>query len=690
MRFQPICSGALRQLPLRGALALVLMAGAPLVALADANDPTQAFAASGMKPSIAPGDDFNGYVNGGWIDATEIPADQSYWGIDGQMAEDTDKRVAKLIEDAAKSGAEASADARRVGMFYAAYMDEAGIEAKGLAPLQPLLQRIASVPDKKALARMLGSTLRADVDPLNATNFFTENLFGLWVAQGLHDPLHYQAYLLQGGLGLPDREYYLDKDAKMAGIRTKYVAHIAAVLKLAGFKDTDRRAAQIFELERKIAQSHARREDSEDIVKADNTWSKQDFAGKARGMDWNAFFDAAGLAGQQHFGVWHPAAVKGEAALVEATPLAVWKDYLSYHAVNHFSGYLPKAFADERFAFYGTVLSGTPQQRARWKRAVSATNAAVGDSVGHLYVDRYFSAEDKARVQAMVGNIVNAFAQRIDRLEWMAPQTKIQAKEKLKTLYVGVGYPEHWRDYTGLDIAPDDALGNAMRAEEFGTRQQLAKFGKPIDKTEWAMVPHIVNAVNLPLQNALNFPAGILQPPSFDPAASDASNYGAIGATIGHEISHSFDDQGAQFDAAGRLRNWWSKDDLAHFKKSSAALAAQFSTYHPFPDLAVNGQQTLSENIADLAGLTVAYDAYHASLKEPSAAADKEFFIAFGASWREKAREKALRVQIATDGHAPAQYRVATVRNLDAWYAAFDVKPGQALYLTPEARVRIW
>lgn len=679
----------LRRTPI-AAIAFAVSVGAPNGAVAAGFELPAAYAVGGMKSSVRPGDDFNGYVNGGWIDATEIPADKSHWGIDGEIAEATDKRVAQLIEDAAKGGADTSADARRVGTFYVSFMDEAGIEAKGLAPLNPLLRQIASVSDKTGLARLLGSTLRADVDPLNMTNFFTENLFGLWVAQGLHDPENYQAYLLQGGLGLPDREYYLAKDAKMAAIRAKYVAHIATVFKLAGYKDANRRAAKVFELERQIAVSHSSREDSEDIVKADNTWSSHDFAQKARGMDWAAFFDGAGLSGRQSFGIWHPGAVKGEAALVGAVPLPVWKDYLSFHAINHFSNELPKAYADAHFAFYDTVLSGTPQQPARWKRAVDETNAAVGDSVGRLYVARYFPADAKAKVQAMVGNIVKAFAQRIDRLDWMAPATKIEAKEKLKTLYVGVGYPEHWHDYTGLEILPGDALGNSMRAEEFAYRRELAKFGKPVDRSEWAMLPQVVNAVNLPLQNALNFPAGILQPPSFDPAAADAINYGAIGAVIGHEISHSFDDQGSQFDAQGRLRNWWSADDLAHFKKSSAALAAQFSTYRPFPDLAVNGQQTLSENIADLAGLTVAYDAYHASLSDQSKAADQQFFIAFAESWREKAREMALRRQIATNGHAPAQYRVATVRNLDAWYRAFQVQPGQGLYLSPEARVRIW
>jgi endothelin-converting enzyme/putative endopeptidase len=646
------------------------------------------YAVPGMKPSVAPGDDFNAYVNGGWTDATEIPADKRAWGVDAEMTELTDKRVADLIVEAGKNGA--TEDARRVGAFYNAFIDEAGVEAKGLAPIQPLLKSIAAVSNKVELAHMLGSTMRADVDPLNNSNFYTGNVFGVWVAQGLHDPEHYQAYLLQGGLGMPDREYYLAKNDKMAAIRAKYQEHIVKVLTLAGVKDAKARAAKIVELERKIAMSHASRADSEDVGKADNSWSKADFATKAHGMDWNAFFDGAGLASQEKFGVWHPSAVKGESALVASTPLNVWKDYLTFHALNHFAPVLPKADADENFAFNETVLSGIPQQSPRWKLGVKATNESLGDSVGHLYVDRYFPPEAKAKVQAVVTNLINAFAVRIDHLEWMAPSTKEEAKAKLKTLYVGVGYPDHWSDYTGLEIKADDAFGNLQRAEEFAYQRELKKFGKPVDRTEWAMVPQIVNAVNLPLQNALNFPAGILQAPTFDPAAPDAVNYGAIGATIGHEISHSFDDQGAQFDSQGRLRNWWTPDDLKHFQKSSAALAAQFSSYRPFPDLAINGQQTLSENIADLAGLTAAYDAYHASLSDPSKAADQQFFIAYAESWREKEREAAMRRAIATNGHAPPPYRVQTVRNMDAWYKAFDVQPGQKLYLAPDARVRIW
>ncbi|HEV7814380.1 MAG TPA: M13 family metallopeptidase, partial [Janthinobacterium sp.] len=448
----------------------------------------------------------------------------------------------------------------------------------------------------------------------------------------------------------------------------------------------------VFELERKIAQVHASREDSADIGKANNVWSMADFARKAPGLDWSAFFRSAGLADQKTFGVWHPGALSGTAKLVDEVPLSTWKDFLDFHAINHFSATLPKAFADQHFAFYERALSGTPQQPMRWKRALASTNNALQDAVGRMYVERYFPPESKARLQDMVRNIVAAFSHRIDKLDWMAPATKVQAQEKLKTLIVGIGYPDRWKSYRDLKVLPRDAFGNVLRAEQFNTAQQVAKLHRPVDRSEWAMPAQLVNAVNLPLQNALNFPAAILQPPFFDPKASDAVNYGGIGATIGHEISHSFDDQGAQFDAQGRLRDWWSAADMAHFKASSAALAAQFSAYKPFPDLAINGQQTLSENLADLAGLSAAYDALKTSEagKPAGADTDRDFFIGYAQSWRTKTRDEALRRQILTDGHAPAAYRTATVRNLDAWYQAFDVQPGQALYLAPAQRVRAW
>ncbi|MDB5962864.1 MAG: peptidase [Massilia sp.] len=571
-------------------------------------------------------------------------------------------------------------------------MDEAAIEAKGAAPLKPLLAKIDAIKDKAELTRALGTSVRADVDPLNNTNFFTENIFGLWVAQGLNDPSRNMPYLLQGGLGMPDRAYYLTDNAKMADLRTRYQQHIAAMLKLAGYNDSEARAAKVFALETEIAKAHASREDSADVLKGNNSWNLKDFASNAPGMDWNAFFKAAGLSGQNKFIVWHPGAAKGEAALVGSGDLATWKDYLAFHQINHFGPNLSKAFVDQRFEFYGKALTGTPEQSARWKRALAATNSALDQSVGKVYVDRNFAAADKVRIQQMVSNIIAAFSKRIDKLDWMAPATRAQAQEKLKTLYVGVAYPDRWESYAGLKVVPGDAFGNAMRAELFQTRQRIAKLNKKVDKTEWAMPPQLVNAVNMPLQNGIVFPAAILQPPFYDPKASDATNYGAIGSVIGHEISHSFDDQGAQFDAQGRLRDWWTKEDKEHFTKASAKLAAQFSAYKPFPDLAVNGNLTLSENLADLAGLAASYDAFRATLagKPVPPDADNDFFLGFAHSERSKMREAQLRRIVLTDGHAPSQYRASTVRNLDAWYQAFDVKPGQSLYLAPAERVRVW
>jgi putative endopeptidase len=388
--------------------------------------------------------------------------------------------------------------------------------------------------------------------------------------------------------------------------------------------------------------------------------------------------------------------VTGISALVANQPLDVWKEYLTFRAIDRASGLLPKAFAAERFKFYGTTLNGIPQQSERWKRAVNNTSAALGDAVGQLYVKQYFPPEAKAKIQTMVRNIVAAFGKRIDNLSWMTPATRAKAKAKLGTLYVGVGYPEHWRDYTGLKVLRDDPLGNAEASDLFDYQWTLGKLKLPVDKTEWWLNPQTVNALNLPIQNGLNFPAAILNPPFFDPNADPVENYGSIGAVIGHEISHSFDDTGAQFDAYGRLLNWWTPPDLEHFRAAADRLAAQFDAYEPLPGLHVNGKLTLSENIADVAGLSAAYDAYRSAYAgKPSSntkglSDDQRFFIAFGQSWRGKMRPEFLRVILTTDGHAPDQYRADTVRNVDAWYAAFNIQPGRKLYLAPDARVRVW
>ena len=699
------CSAQLGCLPLNlSKLSLTLMLAVPgvLVAVparAQQNAIVQAPASSStissstasrnrMDQRVAAGDDFNRYANGGWEDATEIPADKGSWGIFGQLSEDTDKKVVKLIEQAAQ--ATAGSEARKVADFYQAYLDMASINQLGLAPLQAQLQRIDALTNKSALSSYLGQQLRADVDPLNVTNLSTENLFGLWVAQDFHDHSRYTGYLLQGGLGMPDREYYVSRNPKMAALRSSYRTHIANMLGLAGVADAEAAAQRVMALETQIARSHVSREISSNVLKADTSWRSADFSRLAPGMDWPAYFAAAELSAQASFMVWHPSALKGAAKLVAATSLDSWKDYLRFHAINQHASVLPQAFVDQKFAFYGAALNGTPEPAPRWKNAVAATNNSLAEVLGKLYAEQHFSPQAKAKVQDMVVNILAAFSQRIAALDWMAASTKAEAQAKLKVMYVGVGYPDKWRDYSGLQVSATDAYGNQERTEIFAYQQAKAKLGKAVDATEWCMYPQEVNAVNMPMQNALNFPAAILQAPFFDLAVSDAVNYGAIGAIIGHEISHSFDNSGAQFDAKGELRNWWSKADLAHFQKSSKALVAQYSAYKPFPDLAINGQQTLDENIADLAGLQVAYNAYRSSVANANEETDKEFFLAYAESWRNKFREPSLRNQIATNGHAPAAYRVLTVRNLDAWYPAFNVQSGQRLYLAPKARVRVW
>ena len=651
---------------------------------------------AGIDRAVTPGDDFFGFANGAWMKSTEIPADRASWGTGGIVQERTAKRTADLIAEAAKQNAPAGTDARKIGDYYASFMDEAMIESKGLAPLAPTMAAIAAIKDGASLAKYLGGTLRADVDVLNATNLDTDNLFGLWVAQDLDKPAEYATFLLQGGLELPDRDYYLATTPRMVDIRAKYVAHIATVLEMAKVADPKAKAARIFELEKKIAEAHASREDTEDVQKGNNHWTRAELGSRAPGLDWTAFLAAAQLDKQPGFVVWQPRAVTGIAALAKSQPLATWKELLTFHALEHHSAFLPKAFVEESFAFYGKTLNGTPQQRERWKRAVEETDNALGEVVGKLYVARYFPPAEKARAEEMVKNVVAAFGRRIDALEWMAPKTKAQAKAKLAVLKVGVGYPDKWRDYSALDVSRDDAFGNVERASLFEYRRNLKKLGQPVDRSEWVMNAQLVNAVNLPAMNALNFPAAILQPPDFDPTRPSVMDYGSAGAVIGHEICHSFDDQGALFDAAGKLNNWWTPEDFAHFRASSAALVAQYDAYKPFPDAHVNGKQTSSENIADVAGLNAAYDAYRLSQGGKEAptvqglTGDQQFFISFAQAWRYKIREEAARKRLVTDGHAPAEYRADTVRNLDAWYGAFDVKAGQALFLAPAARVKVY
>ena len=699
---------SLRRAPLALALlciasGLVLVACQPrtphaanTAATAPAAAPTSGIDVAGMDKSVAPGDDFYAYANGHWQQATQIPADRASTGVFYTVFERAEKRLSDLMQSLQKENPAAGSNERKIVDYYAAFMNESAIESAGLTPLKPSLDAIDGIKDVSGLSRYLGSTLRADVDPINATNYYTENLFGLFVAAGLEDHSHNVGYLLQGGLGMPDREYYLSNDPAMVANRNAYKAYMVALLKQAGEADAEAKAKAIFDLEMKIAQAQANIIDTQNIHKANNPWPVAEFAQHAPGIDWAAYLDAAGLANQQTLVAWQPEAISKLSLLVASQPLQVWKDYLRFHAINHYATLLPKAYADLAFGFYGTQLSGTTAQRDRWKRALAATNRDLGDAVGQLYVRQYFPASSKAQVEDMVHNILNAFRDGVDGLTWMSPETKKMAKEKAENMHVNVGYPATWRNYATLEIKPDDALGNMMRADAFEFQHQRDKLGKAPDPNEWWMTPQTVNAVNLPVQNAMNFPAAILEAPFFDPKADAAANYGAIGAIIGHEISHGFDNLGAEFDAQGRLHNWWTPEDAAHFKAAADRLAAQYDAYEPLPGLHINGKQTLGENIADLSGLQAAFVAYHKSLGGKPApviegmTGDERFFLAFGQAWRTKMRDAALRSQLVGNEHAPGQWRSLTVRNLDAWYATFGVKDGQKLFLKPEDRVRIW
>ena len=646
--------------------------------------------------SVKPGDDFEEYANGGWRKTAEIPPDRPSTGAGFEVFQRAEQRTADLVREVAGGNPQSDTPQGMIANYYAAFMDTANIEKRGLDPLKEKLREIEQIATKVDLARVLGQRLRADVDPLNATQMWTENLFGVWVTQALSEPERTVPYLLQGGLGMPDREYYISDKPEMAKLRTAYQSYVVDLLKLARMSDPAGRAERITALEKKIAAVHADIVTSEDVHKANNPATVADLKSKAPGLDWDAYLSAAGLDKQPMFIIWQPDAIKGLSALVGSEPLDTWKEWLAFHTINQHAAFLRQAYYDLHFGFYDKTLQGTPKQRDRWKRAIASLNADLGDAVGKIYVAKYFPPSSKAEVQEMVSNLLAAFDHRIDALSWMAPATKEQAKAKLKTLRIGVGYPDSWRDYAGLVIRRDDALGNHWRASEWEYHHQLAKLGRPVDRREWWMTPQTVNALNLPLQNGLNFAAAILDPPFFDPKADAAANYGATGATIGHEISHSFDNSGAEFNAQGKLANWWTPEDAAHFKAASQQLVEEFNKYEPLPGLHVNGEQTLGENIADVAGLFAAYDAYKLSLhgKElpviEGLTGDQRFFLAYAQSWRQKIRDAALRSQIVTNEHAPARERAQTVRNIDGWYDAYGVKPGEKLYLESNERVRIW
>jgi putative endopeptidase len=644
-------------------------------------------------PSVKPGEDFYRYANGGWLARSVIPAGQQSYGTREMLKEKTGEQVHKLIQDAAVTHSAKGSIAEKVGGYYASFMDEAGIEAKGWTPLTDEMAAIAAITNKSTLSAYLGKTLNSEVDGLTAN---ADHVLGVWINQGFDDSEHNLPHLWQGGLGLPDRDNYIDPSSKMVELRAKYQAHIAALLKLAGITGSETRAAQVLSFETRLARTFAPDSDAADVFKQNNPWKRADFDVRAPGMDWEAYFKSAGLAGQSDFIVWQPSAVTGISALVDIDGIDQWRDYLRFHLIEHYASVLPRAAVAEHFAFYGNTLAGTQEAPNRAEAAVDATNGALGQAVGQLYAQLYFPPEAKARAQAMVNDLITAFRARIANVTWMSSQTKEKALAKLAALEIGIGYPDTWIDYSTLDIVRGDAVGNMKRAEEFNRLRNLARLSQPVEPIEWLINPQVSGAIIMFSPNAEFFSAAILQPPYFDSQGDSASNYGSAGAGIAHEISHSFDELGNIYDARGRLSNWWSGEDLIRFRAEATKVAVQFDAYCPVANLCVKGKQVLSENVADLAGLQVAHDAYVLSLKGQTdvvlggLSGEQRFFLAFAQRWRRIQSEAALRRQIATDTHAPGEYRSDAVRNVDAWYEAYKVVSGDKLYLKPEDRARIW
>jgi putative endopeptidase len=634
--------------------------------------------------SVRPGSDFYTYANGTWVDSFVIPADRSSYGSFSKLAELSEQRVCDLIESASKTSAAPGSNARKVGYFYASFMDQAAIEAKGLDPIEANLARIAATKSHTDIARLFGSA------------GYTST-FAVTIAPDLKDPNRYALNVGQAGLGLPDRDYYLSDDPKLMEVRKQYAGHIGRMLILAHIKGAKSKAREILAFETELARVHWPIEKRRETEANYNPRNKAELVAYAPGFAWQAFLNASEIGDRQHFILNELTAIKDSAGVLTKTPLPALKAYLTYHYLSDHASVLPQAFDHENFAFYGTALSGTPQQRERWKRGVQAVSAALGDAIDQLYVEKFFPPQSKAKMDTLVANLRVALGERIKALDWMTPETKDRAQEKLATFTPKIGYPSKWKDYSALDIRRGDALGNAERAYLWEWHRELARLDKPVDRDEWQMQVSEVNAYYNPSNNEIVFPAAILQPPFFDPDAEDAVNYGGIGVVIGHEMSHGFDDQGRKFGPKGSLRDWWTPTDATAFNERAMRLVTEFSGFEALPGLKVKGQNTLGENIGDLGGLNIALRAYHDSLKGRDAAVsdgitgDQRFFLSFAQIWREKYRDSALRNQVMSDVHSPAVFRVnGQLPNLDAWYAAFGVQPGDKLYVPPEQRVRIW
>jgi len=636
------------------------------------------------KESIKPGDDFFAYTNGSWYDTFTIPADKGSYGVANTLDDEARANVRKIIEGAAASKPASGSVEQKIGDYFASFMDTGRIEAGGVNALKADLDRIAAAKTTTELSRLFGEP-----------GF--QSPVGAYIGVDDKDPNAYFVNLIQSGLGMPDRDYYLKDDPTLKEARAAYLAHIGRMLALAGIGDAPATAARITALETKIAQAHWAAERTRDAIANYNPKSRAEIKAFAPGLDWQAMFDGMEVGGSDRFNANTPTALKGIAALVTSQPLDDWKAYLTYHHVHNHAPYLPKAIDDENFAFYGKTLSGRQQQRERWERGVDVVNRGLGEAIGQVYVKQHFPPESKAKIDALVANLTAAYKANIETLAWMGPDTRARALEKLATLRVKIGYPGKWKDYSSMTIVPGDVLANVRAADLWAWRFDVAKLGKPVDTDEWLITPQTVNAYYYPSTNEITFPAAILQAPFFDPSADDAVNYGGIGSIIGHEIGHGFDDQGRLYDATGTLKDWWTKADAEAFTKRSAGLVAQYGAFEVLPGLKVNGQLTLGENIGDLGGLGVAYQAYRRSRGGKEApvldgvTGDQRFFLAYGQAWRSKYRDQELRSLVLSNPHAPPLMRVnGAVRNVDAWYAAFNVQPGEKLYLAPEQRVKIW
>jgi len=637
------------------------------------------FDTAGMDTTVLPGNNFYQFANGTWARNTPIPADKSNYGMFTVLDDLSKERTRTIIEETAKD------PSSKIGNAYKTYIDTASIDAKGLAAFKPWLDQVHGLSSKAALPALYAKADRMGIS----------TPFAFFIGQDDKNPDRYVTGLAQSGLGMPDRDYYLSADPKIVEVRTKYLQHLTNVLTLAGEANPAARAKAILDFETAVAKVHWTQIESRDATKTYNLMTFAELVKKAPGYDFATMLKGMGIDAPE-VNVIQPSAITGIAALVRKAPLGVLKDQLLVQSLDQYSSVLPSAFDKESFAFYGTALSGTPEQEARWKRAVDFTVDSLSDDVSKIYVERYYPPETKAAVDELVKNVVAAMGRRIDGLTWMKPETKVRARAKLANFVTKIGYPTQWHDYSTLEIVPGDAVGNAMRAAEWNHVDQVSKLGAPIRRWEWGMTPMTINAYANFGMHEIVFPAAILQPPFFDPNADPAINYGGIGAVIGHEISHHFDDQGAKYDENGRLVDWWTVDDVKAFEAAGKALIAQYDAYEIFPGAYVKGAFTLGENIGDLAGLTVAYDAYKHTLDGKDApvldgtTGDQRFYLGWAQVWRRNYREANLRQRLITDPHSPSEQRTWVVRNLDPWYSAYQVQPGQKLYLAPEQRVRMW